>query len=113
MDMQHALTSKAVIQEVGQRVKNYRVSRNLTQKELADRSGVSLRSISRFEQGEDFQLSSFVKILRAMDLLDNLNLLIPDTSKSPSYYLKSTTKKRVRKKKETADFKPFQWGDEQ
>lgn len=112
MDLQHALTSKAVISEIGTQIKNYRISRRITQKELAERSGVSLRSISRFEQGEDIQLSSLVKILRSLGLLDNLNMLVPEVTKSPSYYLPTTTKKRVRKKKAEENNEPFRWGDE-
>lgn len=113
MNIRNALTSQAVIREIGKQIKNYRISRNLTQRELADQSGVSLRSISRFEQGEDIQLSNLIKLLRSLELLNNLNLLIPDITKSPSYYLESKTKKRVRKKKTVTENKPFIWGDEQ
>ena len=112
MDLQHALTSKAVVSEIATQIKNYRISRRITQKELAEQSGVSLRSISRFEQGADIQLSSLVKILRSLGLLDNLNMLVPDVTKSPSYYLPTTTKKRVRKKKTEVSHEPFRWGDE-
>ena len=40
-------------EEVVIRFKAYRISYPLTQKELSDKSGVSLRSITRFESGED------------------------------------------------------------
>ena len=111
MNIERSMTSGAVIHELGTQIKNYRISRQLTQRELADRSGVSLRCISRFEQGEDIQLGNLVKILRSLDLTDNLNMLVPDVTKSPSYYLESTTKKRVRRKK-TEDKTVFKWGDE-
>lgn len=111
MDIERSMTSGAVIRELGTQIKNYRISRQLTQRDLAERSGVSLRSISRFEQGEDIQLGNLVKILRSLDLTDNLNMLVPDVAKSPSYYLKSTPKKRVRKKK-SDDKTIFKWGDE-
>ena len=113
MDTQNVITSKAVVRELGASVKEYRISRGFTQRDLADKAGVSLRSVSRFEQGEDIQLGSFIKILRALDLQGNLNLLIPDVTISPFYYLKKNPPKRVRKRKtEDVPTGTFKWGDE-
>lgn len=71
----------------------------LTQKELGEKSGVSQRSISRLEQGESLQLDNFIKIMIALNLGENIDILIPDQAKRPSYYLenKMKTKQRVRK----------------
>ena len=57
------------------------------------------------------QLENLLKILLALDLGENIDLLVPDQTKRPSFYLeKSENKnKRVRKKTEKNDFK---WGDE-
>ena len=113
MDTKNVLTSHAVIREMGAAVKDYRINRSLTQQDLADASGVSLRSISRFEQGNDIQLGSLIKILKALGLLDNINLLIPDVTKVPSYYLKKQSPKRFRKRKtEDEPVRTFRWGDE-
>ena len=79
--------------ELCERVKLYRIYYPLTQAELAAKSGVSVRSISRFENGEDIGLSNFLKILRALDLKDQLTEMIPDQRVRPSYYL---TKERKR-----------------
>ena len=99
--------------DLGERIKQYRISMGLKQTDLQDISGVSVRSISRLEQGNPIELESFIKVLMALNLDDNLNLLIPDQTKRPSYYLKEEkkNKQRVRKKKETTT--PFKWGDEQ
>ena len=98
--------------EMSKRIKEYRISISMTQKELADKSGVSIRSISRFENGEDISLSLFIKILKALDLDDRLDMVVPDQSKRPSYYLESEKKRKraSRKKKDTG--KVFVWGDE-
>ena len=52
------------------------------------------------------------KILLALELGDNIELLVPDQTKRPSFYLEKTADKpkRVRKKIEKSEFK---WGDEQ
>ena len=103
---------KEYIKELGNKIKQYRILRELSQQELADKSGISKRSISRLEQGESVQLDSLFVILIALDLGDNIELLVPDQAKRPSFYLDNSGNivKRVRKKHEK---KPFKWGDEE
>lgn len=99
--------------DIYRKVKKYRIERGFTQKELADKSGVSARSLQRFEAGEEISLSAFINILWALGLIDNVNNAIPDMDKRPSVMLakeKHEEKKRVRKKQpKNPDFK---WGDE-
>ena len=85
----------------------------MTQKQLAEKSGVSLRSLQRFENGEDIQVQNLLKILKALDLIDNISVLVPDVTERPSVYLmKEGLPKRVRLKKEKTNAKAeFQWGD--
>ena len=84
----------------------------MSQQDLADKTGVSKRSISRLEQGESVQVDNLFKILLALDLGENIELLVPDQTKRPSFYLEKTgdKPKRVRKRIEKSEFK---WGDEQ
>lgn len=100
------------IKDLGQRIKLYRVMLGMSQQELADKTGISKRSISRMEQGESVQVNSLFTVLLALDLGDNIELLVPDQSKRPSFYLEKleNTPKRVRKKSKKNDFK---WGDEE
>jgi transcriptional regulator with XRE-family HTH domain len=108
------MTSAAFIAMLAKRIKRYRIDYPMTQKELADKSGVSERSISRFEGGEDIQLGNLVKILSALDLADHLNLLVPDNTKRPSYYLseeKAQIRVRARKKPDRSGDR-IRWGDE-
>jgi len=99
------------IKELGQKIKLYRIMKEMSQQDLEDRTGVSKRSISRLEQGESVQLENLFKILLALDLGDHIDLLVPDQTKRPSFYIEKTDKKnrRVRKKTEKNTFK---WGDE-
>ena len=100
------------IKELGQKIKTYRIMNEMSQQDLEDKSGVSKRSISRLEQGESVQADNLFKIIIALGLGDNIELLVPDQTKRPSYYLEKTegTVKRVRKKREKNEFK---WGDEE
>ena len=104
--------------ELCERMKQYRIHYPLTQSELAERSGVSARSISRFENGEDIGLDNFMKLLRAMDLADRLVEMIPDQTRRPSFYLnKENHRSRARGgqasgKRDSRSDTPFVWGDE-
>ena len=99
------------IKELGKKIKLYRISKEMSQQDLADKTGVSKRSLSRLEQGESVNVDSLFKILLGLDLGDNIELLVPDQTRRPSYYLEKTDdrQKRVRKKIEKKEFK---WGDE-
>ena len=100
------------IRELGQKIKTYRIMKEMSQQDLEDKTGVSRRSISRLEQGESVQVDNLFKILLALELGENIELLVPDQMKRPSFYLEKgdDKPKRVRKRTEKGKFK---WGDEQ
>lgn len=100
------------IKELGQKIKSYRILNDMSQQDLEDKSGVSKRSISRLEQGESVQVDNLFKIIMALGLGDNIDLLVPEQTKRPSYYLEKSEDrpKRVRKKSVKKEFK---WGDEE
>jgi hypothetical protein len=50
----------------------------LSQVELARRSGVGLTPLKRFEKTGAITLRNLIALLRALDLLDGLEALIPD-----------------------------------
>ena len=56
-------TYQNYINNIGTKIKQYRINAGLTQQDLEAKSGVSSRSISRLEQGASVQLESLVKIL--------------------------------------------------
>jgi transcriptional regulator with XRE-family HTH domain len=114
--MKKYLSSHLVLNEIGSRLKTYRINSSLTQDELALKAGISRRSIQNVERGEDVKFGTIIKVLMALQLDSNLDILVPDTTKRPSYYLnmKSETHypHRVRKKKENEQKNTFKWGDE-
>ena len=109
------MTSIEGIRTISEKLKNYRIDYPLTQKQLAEKSGVSLRSIQRFEKGEDIQFSNLIKLLSALDLGSNIDALVPDVTRRPSAFVdKKSRRQRVHiaKDKSGGAIKPFQWGDE-
>ena len=106
--------STTIYSELVEKVKRYRIEYPMTQKELAEKSGVSLRSIQYFEKGKEIHLSIFIKILIALDLSKNISVLIPDMDERPSVLLardKNKLRKRATHKKENTE-SVFKWGDE-
>ncbi|MBR4207745.1 MAG: helix-turn-helix transcriptional regulator [Lachnospiraceae bacterium] len=103
--------SEELIKELGKKIKIYRIFKEMSQQELADKTGVSKRSISRLEQGEAVNTDILFKILLALGLGDNIENLIPDQTKRPAFYLdrSENTPKRVGKR---SGKKGFKWGDE-
>ena len=99
------------IRELGIKIKNYRVMKDMSQQDISDMTGVSKRSISRLEQGETLQVDNLFKILLALDLGDNIDLLVPDQTRRPSYYLEKSDNKQKRVRRKT-DNNNFKWGDE-
>ena len=74
-----------IIQALGKRFKEYRIAARMTQKEVAEQSGVSLLTIRRFEQGYsyDIKLGNLIALLKAIDFADGLTEILPEFPVSP------------------------------
>ncbi|MEZ5522105.1 MAG: helix-turn-helix transcriptional regulator [Dokdonella sp.] len=110
------LSDSRVLESIGERISRRRLDRNLTQAELATAAGVSKRTIERLEAGESTQLTNFVRILRALELLPGLDALIPAPAPSPLDQLKLQGRQRQRASstRESANpGKSWSWNDEQ
>lgn len=82
--------------ETGKRIARYRIEQQLTQTELAEQAGVSKRTVERLEAGASVQMSTFIRILRVLNLLPGLERLIPIPGPSPMELLKLKGKVRRR-----------------
>ena len=92
-------TKDEVLKEVGTRLRTYRLQMNLSQGNLAVRAGVNRTTIRDAELGKDFQLSTLVKLLRALGRLGDLDALLPAPSVSPIQLMKRQGKPRQRARK--------------
>ena len=109
------MTDPAVIAEIGQRLAQHRLERNLTQAELAKEAGVSKRTLIRLEGGESTQLTNLIRILRALGLLANFDAFIPPPVPSPIEQLRTEGKRRKRASRKAQKPGPdeeWKWGDE-
>lgn len=71
-------SERVILKELGSRIKQYRISFNITQAELAKKCGVSSSTVVRIENGEDSIFSNYLKILNGLGLIQNLDILIPE-----------------------------------
>lgn len=78
-----AMSNGAILKILGDRLKQERLNQNLTQESLAERAGISVSLIKSVEGGRGCSLSNFVKILRSLSKLDNLDLFLPEPGISP------------------------------
>jgi transcriptional regulator with XRE-family HTH domain len=109
-------TDAVILGELGSRLAKIRLDHNLTQAQLATQAGVSKRTVERLETGAvATQLSGFIRVCRVLDLIERLELLIPEPVPSPVAQLKLGGKKRRRAstaKPSTSPVKKWQWGNE-
>ena len=89
--------TEVLLIKLGERIKQARVDANITQVQLADIIDMSVRAIKYAEKGK-CKLSTFVSILVALKLDDQINLLIAEPPVSP-ILLEKSKKKRSRASK--------------
>ena len=115
MNISKQLSEDAVLEELGSRISRHRLNRNLTQAQLAREAGVSLSTVNRMEAGNSSQISNLVRVLRALGIMENLNLLVPQPAISPIQQLKLDGKSRRRarpaKSPKAGGSAPWSWDE--
>ena len=114
MRIENENTDTAILVELGQRLTQARLARNLKQEDLALAAGLSKRTVERAETGRSVQLSNFIRALRGLELAQNLDQLIPDSGPSPIAQLKLRKKERHRASSPREPLpapNPWTWGD--
>lgn len=95
------ITNQDIMLLLAKRIKEYRLAARMSQKEMAEKSGVSLATISHFEQGvnQNMTLNNFISLLRVVGMEQRISDLLPELP-MPPMALKQINKfipKRVRR----------------
>ena len=92
------------MRQIGSKLKELRIEKNMKQKELADAAGVSVFTISSVENGKTTSLLTVIQLLRALEHLDYLDSFFQEESISPVAYAKlmKNNKKKERVKSSTS-----------
>jgi transcriptional regulator with XRE-family HTH domain len=119
MRIDQQLTDETILRALGERLAGLRLSRDLTQRRLGERAGVGRTVVQRIEAGEPVTTTNLVRVLRALDLLDVLDRLIPEQAPSPVEELKLRGRQRRRASgahgvgdRPLDQSRPWRWGDE-
>jgi transcriptional regulator with XRE-family HTH domain len=111
------LSDDVVLARLGERLKQVRLRRDLTQRELATEAGVGATTVERIESGKSVTLANFVRVLGALGLQDELLDLAPEPSLRPAELAEQAGRRRQRvsprrRRAPAAPSAPFAWGDE-
>ena len=95
------------------RLESIRLSRNMTQVQLAEQAGVSPRTIGRLEKGEGVSLDTFIRVVTALGVQQNLAALLPDPSVRPMERAAQGGGERKRARPRPTPVEPakWSWGD--
>lgn len=93
-----ARTSRELEEQLGAALRKIRLLKNLDQRSLAERAGLSLNAVKHLESGKGSRVNSLVRVLRALGRADWLDTLAPVVSISPMQMLErgSREPKRAR-----------------
>lgn len=107
-------TSEQIEAALCARLSRIRLSRNITQKQLADEAGVSLRTIGRMENGEGVSLDTFIRALIALRVQHSLEILLPDPAVRPVERVSESgeERQRARPKVTSEGQEAWTWGDD-
>jgi putative transcriptional regulator len=98
--------------DLGDRLAQVRIGRNLTQEALAEAAAVSKRTIERLETGQSVQLSNLVRVLSALGLAENIGQLVPASGPRPMDILRHQGKTRKRASApKSSPAEPWSWDD--
>lgn len=106
-------SDKAILEALGHRLQRHRLNRNISQEDLAREAGVGVNTVYRIERGQSAQLSSLIRILRVLDLISNMELLIPAPPVSPIAQARlgrQVRKRASRQATEEQAEEPWSWG---
>jgi|HubBroStandDraft_5_1064220.scaffolds.fasta_scaffold339665_1 transcriptional regulator with XRE-family HTH domain len=84
--------------ELGKRVRQLRLSRNLGQRATAEKAGISHGALRTLEAGQGSSVQTFLRTLKALDFLQGIEMLAPEPTVSPLAMVRtSKTPQRVRR----------------
>lgn len=99
LDNIYILTDIELCNRIAAKIKTVRLKQNMSQAELADKSGVSISTIKRMEDGEVKNFESLIRVLRTLGKLDIFVPLVEEEQLSPNEYYELDSKANKHKRK--------------
>lgn len=97
----YAQSGHELICQLGKRFAQYRKRMGYTQRQVAAQSGLSVFTISSFENGSStgLTMASFIRLLRAIGFLEEISKLLPELPESPRLLYLQEQKRKGRGKR--------------
>lgn len=108
MRIEKLTTDAETLRELGRRLARLRKERRLAQDELAQSAGIGVATLRRIESGQDAQLGTWVKLLKALEMTAAIDGLVPERYESPMAEVRRTARRSPGR---SADGR-VHWGDE-
>lgn len=105
-------SSTAIAAALCKRLEGIRLSKNISQAELAKHAGVSRSTMTRIADGQSISLDSFIRVVKALGLADHLVALLPDPEVRPVELARHEGQHRRRASGKRKTSEPWSWGDE-
>ena len=103
-------TPETIEAALGQQLEKLRLSRNISQAQLASDAGVSRRTITRLANGEGISMDTFIRVLQALGLANRLATLLPDPAARPVERVRLGGRERQRARASSkSDPATWQW----
>lgn len=114
MQITNQTPETSTLEELGVRLRQTRLNQGMSQAELAARAGVSVLTVSKIEAGSLGQARSFLRVLRALGLLANLEAAVPPAVSSPiaESDFGGRTRKRSPRGGAHRDIDEWTWGED-
>ena len=113
--IENILSDDIVLEELGRRMSEARLSRRMTQAQFAAQAGVAKRTVERLEDGASVQLANWIRCLRALNKLEGMERLLPETPPNPIGLLERHGSKPMRMRTKPPPDSKFDWawGDDE
>ena len=89
-----------VLQKVAQRARTLRLEQNINQQELADKVGIAVGTIKRFEKSGEIQFAHLLRIALTLGRLSEFENLFAEEDVPASLYNLKTVKVRQRARRQ-------------
>ncbi len=77
---------------LGERLRRVRLNRNLDQRTTAEKAGISEKSLRNLESGRGSTVETLLRVLKALDYLQGLDMLAPEISVNPLDLLRQSNR---------------------
>jgi transcriptional regulator with XRE-family HTH domain len=95
----YSMNNAGILKELGSRIRDKRLSSNISQQGLAVKAGVSLKVVQNIEYGKTATITGFLRLMRALNALEHIDGFLPKAGFRPSEIYRLEGKRRSRASK--------------